>query len=138
MFSFFQNQGKEHQSFNLPFCERSIHLTKIYFSQIDQQRNRLLLMLLFITTFICLLLISGCTATDSSPQLSVHLIDVGQGDSQLIITPQQSVILIDAGDSLQGDRIDAYLTRHGIKQIDHFILTHPHGDHIAGGQNLDF
>ncbi len=88
--------------------------------------------LLSTTLFLCLLLISGCSAPEPSPLLSVHMIDVAQGDSQLIITPQQSVILIDAGDSLQGDRIAAYLTRHDINQIDHFILTHPHGDHIGG------
>ena len=76
--------------------------------------------------------IGGCTMSDNSSWLTIHLIDVGQGDSQLIITPQGSTILIDAGDLLQGDVVAAYLTRQGVRSIDHFILTHPHSDHIGG------
>ncbi len=110
-------------------------MTKVNYCHINQHHLRFW-MLLFITTLLFLSVISGCTSTDSSSLLSVHLIDVGQGDSQLIITPQQNVILIDAGDSLQGDRIAAYLTRHGVNQIDHFILTHPHSDHIGGGLTI--
>lgn len=91
-----------------------------------------IMLLLFIATIAGPLSISGCTATQPSQQLSLHFIDVGQGDSQLIITPQGNTILIDAGDSLQGERVAAYLVRHGVNRIDHLIITHPHGDHAGG------
>lgn len=87
--------------------------------------------LIMILTF-GLLSMGGCANSDTSSWLTIHLIDVGQGDSQLIITPQGSSVLIDAGDLLQGDVVTAYLTRQGIRRIDYLILTHPHSDHIGG------
>jgi len=83
-----------------------------------------------------LISIGGCTTSDTSSRLTIHLIDVGQGDSQLIVTPQGSTVLIDAGDLLQGDVVVAYLTRQGIRRIDHLILTHPHSDHIGGAPTI--
>jgi competence protein ComEC len=62
--------------------------------------------------------------------LQVHYIDVGQGDSILIESPDGKTILIDGGDS--NFQALNYLKSVGIKKIDLMIATHPHADHIGG------
>ncbi len=66
------------------------------------------------------------------PQLSVHFIDVGQGDCILIQTPVGESILIDAGERDQGPKVVQYLQDQGIGKIDLMVATHPHADHIGG------
>lgn len=63
--------------------------------------------------------------------VSVHFIDVGQGDCELIRVGDQS-ILIDAGENDKGNTVVDYLNKQGIEKIDLFIGTHPHSDHIGG------
>jgi beta-lactamase superfamily II metal-dependent hydrolase len=63
--------------------------------------------------------------------LSVHFIDVAQGKSILIETPEQNV-LIDAGEREQGAVVLGYLSSRGIRRLDMIIATHPHSDHIGG------
>jgi len=67
----------------------------------------------------------------SDAEVSVHFIDVGQGDSSLIISGKGS-ILIDAGETDQGQRVIEYLRSQNIKKLDYVIATHPHSDHIGG------
>lgn len=62
---------------------------------------------------------------------SVHFIDVGQGDSTLIISDGKTV-LIDAGEKEMGTRVVKYLENLGIEKLDYVIATHPHSDHIGG------
>lgn len=64
--------------------------------------------------------------------LTIHFINVGYGDCILITTPDQKVILVDAGDSEHAEKIIEYLTRKNINKIDLAIITHPHPDHIGG------
>lgn len=71
-----------------------------------------------------------------SNNLSVHFIDVGQGDSELIITPNNKVILIDCGDNNKGDLVVDYLKSKKIESIDVLIATHPDADHIGGCDNV--
>jgi competence protein ComEC len=68
----------------------------------------------------------------SSGRLQVHILDVGQGDSILIITPERKTVLIDAGLSKTGDDLVEALNRHGVDHLDLAIATHPHADHIGG------
>lgn len=63
---------------------------------------------------------------------SVYFIDVGQGDCELIRTPDGQNILIDAGTNATGDKLVQYLEQLGVEQIDTLIATHPHEDHIGG------
>ena len=62
---------------------------------------------------------------------SVHFIDVGQGDSELIVCNKKTV-LIDAGEKDKGLLVVKYLKDCGIKKLDYIIATHPHTDHIGG------
>ena len=66
---------------------------------------------------------------DSS--LEVHFIDVGQGDSTLIICDGEAM-LIDAGDNSKGTTVQLYLKKHGIEELKYVIGTHPDADHIGG------
>ncbi|WP_087975147.1 ComEC/Rec2 family competence protein [Oceanobacillus rekensis] len=66
------------------------------------------------------------------PEMQVHFIDVGQGDSILIQTPLNRTILIDAGPPKAGEKIVSYLEKLHIDKIDLFIATHPDIDHIGG------
>nr|WP_255421360.1 MULTISPECIES: MBL fold metallo-hydrolase [Paraliobacillus] len=62
----------------------------------------------------------------------VHFINVGQGDSILIETPNQENILIDGGPPDASEKVIAYLKEQNIKEIDLLIATHPDIDHIGG------
>lgn len=61
----------------------------------------------------------------------LHLIDVGQGES-ILLQAGSSVVLIDAGEKSEGDKVVDYLKQHNVRSIDLLITTHPHADHIGG------
>lgn len=68
--------------------------------------------------------------------LTVHFIDVGQGDSILIKTPEDQNILIDGGPPNAGENVMTYLKKHNVQAVDLLIATHPHYDHIGGLVNV--
>lgn len=68
-------------------------------------------------------------------ELSVHFIDVGQGDSTLIISGEKTV-LIDAGEKESGPQVAAYLTAQNVSHLDYIIATHPHSDHTGGIEEI--
>ncbi|MGG3737523.1 S-layer homology domain-containing protein [Aeribacillus pallidus] len=68
----------------------------------------------------------------SDKEMKVHFIDVGQGDSSLIVTPSSKVILIDGGKRTAGEKVVSYLKQAGISSIDLLVATHPDADHIGG------
>ena len=63
--------------------------------------------------------------------LSVHYLDVGQGDSIFIELPNQKCMLIDAGENMYGKSITEYINNLGYTRIDYLVATHPHADHIG-------
>jgi len=65
-------------------------------------------------------------------RLQVYALDVGQGDSSLIITPEGKSVLIDAGPPGAGDEVVAALRKKNIESLDLAVATHPHADHIGG------
>ncbi|HKQ91579.1 MAG TPA: ComEC/Rec2 family competence protein [Blastocatellia bacterium] len=65
-------------------------------------------------------------------RLQVYALDVGQGDSALIITPEGKSVLIDAGPPQAGDEVVAALRKKDVRSIDLAVATHPHADHIGG------
>lgn len=71
--------------------------------------------------------------------LKIHFIDVGQGDSSLIITPTGKTVLIDGGGGKLEDDFDVgkntllpYLLDRGIKRINYMLVSHFDSDHCNG------
>jgi competence protein ComEC len=73
--------------------------------------------------------------------MEMTTIDVGQGDSILLITPDKHTLLIDAGGLPQwmhsdfdlGEQVvSSYLWNRGIDHLDVVAITHPHADHLGG------
>ena len=62
--------------------------------------------------------------------MTVTFIDVGQGDCSLIECGD-TVILIDGGESEYAGTVNSYLALKGISEIDCYIFTHPHSDHVG-------
>ena len=63
--------------------------------------------------------------------LTVHFIDVGQGDS-ILAESDGHFMLVDAGENDQADTVVSYLKGQGVEALDYVIGTHPHSDHIGG------
>lgn len=74
----------------------------------------------------------------SGGELIVRVLDVGpvNGDSILISSPAGKTVLIDAGDTTKGKAVVEALKRHNVQQIDYFIVTHPHPDHMGGAAEV--
>lgn len=73
--------------------------------------------------------------------MEMTTIDVGQGDSILLVTPEGRALLIDAGGLPQwmhsdfdlGEQVvSSYLWNRGIDHLDVVVITHPHADHLGG------
>jgi competence protein ComEC len=76
--------------------------------------------------------------------LEVTAIDVGQGDSLLLISPEGKTLLIDAGGPTGGaqgpsgnfeigeDVVSPVLWSRNIRRLDAIALTHAHSDHMGG------
>jgi len=76
--------------------------------------------------------------------LEVTAIDVGQGDSLLVVTPDGHTLLVDAGGPIGGlresdsqfdigeDVVSPYLWSRHIRHLDAVALTHAHSDHMGG------
>lgn len=70
-----------------------------------------------------------------SSTLKVHIIDVGQGDSILIESDNQ-YMLIDGGEKKMSEVVIDYLEDTGVMKLDYLIATHPHSDHIGGLEDV--
>ena len=74
----------------------------------------------------------------SGGELTIRILDVGpiNGDSILISSPAGKTVLIDAGDTAKGKAVVEALKRNNVQQLDYFIATHPHPDHIGGSTEV--
>ena len=69
--------------------------------------------------------------------LKIYFIDVGQGDSTLVVTPKNKTILIDGGGSREKESFDIgekillpYLLDKGITKLDYVLISHFDADHV--------
>jgi len=77
--------------------------------------------------------------------LEITAIDVGQGDSLLIVTPEGKMLLLDSGGIGGGSHsefdvgeevVSPYLWSRGIRHLDAVAISHPHSDHIGGMRSI--
>jgi len=93
-----------------------------------------------IVVLLCIFLLAGCTETLNEEKVSVtaghemhvHFIDVGQGDSIFIESPNGKTMLVDGGVKGAGQNVVSYLKKLGVKKLDIVVATHPDADHIGG------
>ncbi len=66
--------------------------------------------------------------------LHIYLLNVGQGDTTIVVSPKGNVIIIDA---MKPKKVTDFLTQLGNNdEIEHLIITHPHDDHYGACNNL--
>ncbi|HEV2800942.1 MAG TPA: ComEC/Rec2 family competence protein [Pyrinomonadaceae bacterium] len=72
----------------------------------------------------------------SGDELTVNVLDVGQGDAVLIVAPGGKTVLVDASVPGSGKKILAAMERNGVDHIDLLVTTHAHADHIGGADEV--
>jgi beta-lactamase superfamily II metal-dependent hydrolase len=92
-----------------------------------------------LTFAICWLSASQALSGPTDKRLDLYWIDVEGGAATLLVTPAGETVLIDTGNPGPRDanRIVKTITEvAGMKQIDHLVITHYHGDHFGGALTL--
>ena len=106
-------------------------IQKIY-PKIQEKYKKIIALLLIIT------LLPYIFAMFPTDELKIYFIDVGQGDSMLIVTPFKKKILVDGGGSEVGtfdvgeQTLLPYLLNKSIISIDYLLFTHFDSDHCQG------
>jgi competence protein ComEC len=72
----------------------------------------------------------------SGKELQVHVLDVGLGDSILIVAPSGKTVLVGAGPPGGGKKLLDALKRDGVDHVDLFVASNPHADQIGGAGDL--
>jgi beta-lactamase superfamily II metal-dependent hydrolase len=72
----------------------------------------------------------------SGKELTVRVLDVGLGDSILVVAPSGKSVLIDAGPPGAGKKVLDALKRAGVSRLDFLIATHAHADHVGGADEV--
>jgi competence protein ComEC len=101
-------------------------------------------LMITIPLILCIILTFSCCCTNShkvigpvtnsnlTGNLTITYIDVGQGDSELVISPSGKTMLIDAGESEQSSKIVSIMKKESVASFNDVVMTHPHSDHIGG------
>ena len=108
--------------------------------------------MLFATLGLAALLVSAAWIVLLPPKPQWHpgvfevtAIDVGQGDSLLLITPEGKTLLLDAGGVTENSRsefdvgeevVSPYLWSRGIRRLDVVAISHAHTDHLGGMRSI--
>ena len=72
---------------------------------------------------------------ETSDNLKVYFIDVGQADC-ILIEKNNEYALIDAGNNRDGKKLVEYFNSLSITNFKYVIGTHPHEDHIGGMDDI--
>ena len=119
---------------NKTFIKRVKNLISLLKYRYKQYKKRI------ISIFIICIIFFTITELFIIPKnLKIYFIDVGQGDSCLIVTPNNKKILIDGGGNEDFDVgkniLIPYLLARKIKNLDYIIISHFDTDHVRGNTN---
>ncbi|HEU4828881.1 MAG TPA: ComEC/Rec2 family competence protein, partial [Gemmatimonadales bacterium] len=83
----------------------------------------------------------GARAADAGRGLTLHFLDVGQGDGAAIRTPGGHWIVIDAGPRSAGSDagrrvVVPFLARQGARRLAALVVSHAHLDHLGGAETV--
>ncbi len=67
--------------------------------------------------------------------LEIRVFDVGYGQAVLLKT-NSCATLVDAGPAASAEKIAGWLVEHGIRRLDHVLVSHDHPDHAGGLEKL--
>lgn len=73
----------------------------------------------------------GKTASAAGSELTVRMLDIGQGDA-FLLEKDGKFVMIDTGDIEHREQTVSLLRKYGVKEIEKVIITHPHADHLGG------
>ena len=79
---------------------------------------------------------SGDMSNGDVGELTISIIDVGQGDAILVKTPGGKFVLIDAGVNTAKSKVLDFLNANGVDRLDCAFFTHPHADHIGAAAEV--
>ena len=117
---------KSNRKFIKKIIQIDIYNLKSFFIN---NRNKVLI-------FISIISLISITSIKIPKELKINFIDVGQGDSCLITTPQNKKVLIDSGGSESYDVgknvLLPYLLDKRITKIDYIMISHFDTDHCKG------
>ena len=120
---------KQKRKHNKVFNRRIKNLISLAKFEFNQNKKRVISILIIVVISIGLIRFF-------LSDLKMYFIDVGQGDSCLIVTPNNKKILIDGGGSETYDVgknvLVPYLLARRIRHIDYIIISHFDTDHIGG------
>jgi competence protein ComEC len=123
------------------FCFAAAWIGALWMVKLSRRWKVVALAVLFVGS---LLVLWPVPITRHRGVMEVTAIDVGQGDSLLIVTPDGHTLLVDAGGPVGGPRTDdpqfdigeevvsEYLWSLHIRRLDAVALTHAHSDHMGG------
>ena len=106
------------------------HLYKIQI-EIAKRITSKNLIKIIVKVLILVILINTIISIFTPKNMKLYFIDVGQGDSCLIVTPSNKKILIDGGEGIT-DILLSYLLDRRIKTIEYIIISHFDSDHCNG------
>ncbi len=97
------------------------------------------LLVITILSFFCIAFLYRIAQNKASSNMEITVLDIGQGNSTVIQTPDKKTILVDGGGFSDMSRFDTgrfivapFLWQHNIRSIDTVILSHPESDHMNG------
>ncbi|MCP4634066.1 MAG: T9SS type A sorting domain-containing protein [candidate division Zixibacteria bacterium] len=72
----------------------------------------------------------------NAQELTIHCINVGEGDCTLIESPSGIIMMVDNGPYSNADDLITYLEDIDVYHINWLVITHYHDDHIGGTYQL--
>ncbi len=97
--------------------------------------SRLLVCVMVFLLAVIIILLTAIREENNKPLDSVRILDVGQGDS-ILITSNDEAVLIDASTPTKGMEVSKRLYKYGVQKLNALIITHPHSDHMGGSEYL--
>ena len=72
-------------------------------------------------------------ASGAAADVTIHCLDVGQGDATLVVSSSGQTLLFDGGNNGKGTGVVVpYLSSLGFGPVDYMVASHYHADHIGG------